>query len=60
LPTAAHDCFGLGAGASTDDYKVADAIAGSDYRQMSKGVVRRATAGLPRDAYSGRADLASA
>jgi hypothetical protein len=29
---------------------VADAIVASDQRRMSKGVVRRATARLPRDA----------
>jgi hypothetical protein len=32
---------------------VADAIAGSDYRGMSKGVVRPATAGLPRHTCCG-------
>jgi hypothetical protein len=30
---------------------VADAIAGSDYRRMSKGVVRRATAGCRLTPY---------
>ena len=39
---------------------VADAIAGSDYRRMSKGVVRRATAGLPRNAYWEHADVVAA
>ena len=41
------------------DHSVADAIAGSDYRRMSKGVVRHATARLPRDAWRSHAPTAA-